>query len=67
MDDKKKQDQKEYSVPNIGVHYYVDPIYDSISIVEFEDYPDEVTGKTTEQAKENEAPDEPIESWGWLN
>jgi len=57
----RKPDAKEkspYPPYNVSVNYYTDPIYSSDAFYGFID-------ETCE--KEDEPPDEPVESWGWIN
>lgn len=66
MSDKKQHDQKEARIPNISAHYYTDPIYGSSSIYGIDEYAEKEAGKAPKQDKD-EALDEPVESWGWVN
>lgn len=52
-----------YPPHNVSVHYYTDPVYSTDAYYGYDDTEavEEVAGK------KEVAPDEPIESWGWVN
>lgn len=67
MSETKTLNPKNKNTPNISVHYYTDPVYGSASIYGFEEYAEDKPGTAADQSKEKSAPDEPVESWGWIN
>lgn len=61
-------DKKDRDTPfppqNVSVHYYSDPVYATDDFCRYDE--NEAVEELTDK-KEETAPDEPIESWGWIN
>ncbi|PKM81838.1 MAG: hypothetical protein CVU89_07375 [Firmicutes bacterium HGW-Firmicutes-14] len=60
---KKNRKKSPYPPPNVSVNYYTDPIYSSDAFYGYDE--NETKNNRTDEKKE--APDEPVESWGWVN
>lgn len=50
---------------NVAVSYYTDPIYSTDAFYGYDE--DSDAGKEKAENKNNDALDEPVESWGWIN
>lgn len=66
-----KNGKKSPYPPNVSVNYYTDPVYSTDAYYGYggqdeQDAHDEVIREAVDK-KEEGAPDEPIESWGWIN
>ncbi len=50
---------------NVSVNYYTDPIYSTDSFYGYDEA--ESLREDAKEKKSEEALDEPVESWGWIN
>jgi len=68
MTDEKDKKKSPFPPSNVAVNYYTDPIYSTDAFYGYEESDEQKTGNQVESnASHAEAPDEPVESWGWIN
>ncbi len=69
MTDEKNKKKSPFPPSNVSVHYYTDPIYSTDAFYGYEGSSDEQKSDNLKDDEEShdEALDEPVESWGWIN